>query len=170
MYPRNLIVSPLDDDYPRVQEFYDLPTLVDYMADHKIYRIKTPLMYSLDDLCRIVWYFGNLNFILEESNRMLPQKKELSDEIKDILLRGRHRNIDLILVSQRFAAININIRSQYTRIFAFNQSEKADVKALEEMAGAELPLLRDLQVGEYYEISPFTDLEVKKLAHSGIKR
>lgn len=162
-HSRNLVISALPDDYPSLPDFYDLDDLIDFMAHHRVYRIKTPLLYELDSICKICWHFGNLNLVLEESNRMLPNRAELSMEFQDILLRGRHRNITLCLASQRFSAININVRSQYTRIFAFNQTEKADVKALEEMAGCELPELRNLTVGQYYEISPFCDLEIKKL-------
>ena len=166
-HTRNLLVSPLQDDYPSVQPFYDLEHLVDYMNEHRVYRIKTPLLHEIDNICRIAWHFGNLNLVLEESNRVIGNREELSIMFSDVLLRGRHRNIDLTLVSQRFSAININVRSQFTRIFAFNQSEKADVKALEEMAGCDLSEIRNLRVGEFYEISPFCDLEKKCLTKEG---
>lgn len=151
-YNRVIIIDPMDEY--TAQEFDDLGDMVDHITSHKIFRCKTINTSEFESLCLVCMEVGNITLVIEEAQRVLPSRSQMPEAFEDVIFRGRHRAVNVVLVAQRASSVNINVRSQYSRIVTFNQSERADVQWLEDVSGYDLPDLKDLSIGEYYDITP----------------
>lgn len=69
---------------------------------------------------------------LEECKMLFDRGEDVAQWARPLIYMGREPQIDLVLVAQRVTAIPPDIRSQASRIVTFLQTEKNDVKALEE--------------------------------------
>lgn len=151
---------------------YDLPTInnindiIDYISTHKLFRFKITEIYpdTLETISEIIWKFGKIQLLLEEAWQYIPRMGEFSEYIQKIIFTGRHQCIDLIAISQRAFRLNINLRSQYTDLYVFNQSEKHDIKWIQDIADINSDEIKCLGVGEHYHITP---LETKKYSRQG---
>lgn len=72
---------------------------------------------------------------LEECKMLFDRGEDIAPWARPIIYMGREPQVNLILVAQRLTAIPPDIRSQASRIVSFLQTEKVDVKALEERCG-----------------------------------
>lgn len=91
-------------------------TLTDY--DHGIRFIASaelPVCIVLDEA----------HFIFDE-----PTLKNLSQTIKNIARFGRHKNMSLVLISQRIMDVPPDVRSQFEGLISFKQAEKGDIDSL----------------------------------------
>lgn len=95
-----------------------------------IFRTKTidkqKRFIEIDMLSHLVWECGNMTFVIEEfagycSANYTP------DMLGQIVLMGRHRNIELIGIQQRPFNLNPDIRSQTKEIYLFNTTEPGDL-------------------------------------------
>lgn len=65
------------------------------------------------------------HFIFDE-----PTLKNLSQTIKNIARFGRHKNMSLVLISQRIMDVPPDVRSQFEGLISFKQAEKGDIDSL----------------------------------------
>jgi DNA helicase HerA-like ATPase len=161
-FKRLLIACPTDEEYPNAVEFETIEEYWEHVSKHKIFRVLNRNVFDLNALLAIGLELGNCCVCIEEAQRYMPVHSTLSDQMLKFILEGRHRNMSGILISQRPSKVNIDIRSQWTRIFSFWQTEKADVDWLRGVTGFDLEKLESLRVGEYYEITPHS-AEIKIL-------
>lgn len=74
---------------------------------------------------------SNIVLFIDEIHIFAPSKK-ISDSLKNIIVLGRHRNLNLVIASQRPLMVNPVARSQMTKITTFRQTEKRDLQLLAE--------------------------------------
>lgn len=73
-------------------------------------------------------------------------------ELIGVATNGRHRNISLVIVSQRAAMVPLTARAQLSEIVSFRQDETEDLEALAERIGKEkAEATARLSVGESIE-------------------
>jgi GTPase SAR1 family protein len=104
---------------------------------------------SFESVCDLAWAVGDCCLVLEEIDLYDQQYKTF----KDIVFRGRHRKISVMIVTQRPYSCDIKLRSQLTELIAFQQTEKTDIKWLEsisESAAIVPDLKRKNGVGAYF--------------------
>lgn len=149
---RIIILDPLDEY--RGQEYYELSQMIEHMQRYKMYCVKSSAIDDLDDLCKISQSAGNLHFVIEEAQRSIPPRANLPESVKDLIYRGRHQNVSIIAVAQRASSINIALRSQFTKIIAFWQTEPADLTWLDNVSGYPVSEY-NFKPYSYLEITPF---------------
>ncbi len=93
---------------------------------------------SFDRVCFEVYRAGMpISFYIDELH-MLTNAGWSPKELKDIAFTGRHREISVIYMAQRFASIDKKITYQ-TQIFDFFQTdEPTDLKGIAERCGSEV--------------------------------
>jgi len=93
---------------------------------------------SFDRVCFEVYRSGMpISFYIDELH-MLTSAGWSPKELKDIAFTGRHREISVIYMAQRFASIDKKITYQ-TQIFDFFQTdEPTDLKGIAERCGSEV--------------------------------
>jgi len=80
------------------------------------------LLLDFDMICTWAWEIGNLTFVIEEiswyasNNRMPPA-------LANLVARGRHRGIQMIVTAQRPAQIPMLYRENATRLICFRCHE-----------------------------------------------
>lgn len=89
---------------------------------------------SVNDYRKGIYFFHGLKkpvtMVLDESHFILDEEPDIKSKIKDIARFGRHYGIGLMLISQRYYDIPPDIRSQFSGLISFRQSENSDVEAI----------------------------------------
>ncbi len=122
----------------------------------KVYRHQFRIVYQpldpegeFDWCCRLVWECGHVTFLVEELDRY-AKPLGMSLALKEIVQRGRHREIELIGVTQRAANIDRLITSQAKEMFIFNTTEPRDIDYFKDTIGSDVTeLLADLKEFEF---------------------
>lgn len=149
---RAIILDPMGE-YQGIS-FWDLNDMAGYCREHKLFRVRTEDGTALNVLSCLALVERNCCLVVEESQRIIPPVYPLPSYFSDILYRGRHAAVSAVIVAQRAATTHIACRSQWSRIITFRQSEQDDVRWLIQTTGFDLPEIRTLGVGEYYDIRP----------------
>lgn len=136
-------------DLPAINDIHDI---IDYISSHRIFRFKITDIFpdTLEKICYIMWKFSNICLALEEAWQYIPRMGEFSEYLNKLVFTGRHRILSRIFISQRAYRLNINLRSQYTELYIFNQTEKRDIKWIEDIADIPSDEIKTLGVGEYF--------------------
>lgn len=72
-----------------------------------------------------------LTLVLEEANLAYPNRQNLPPGLKRATLQGRHRGINLLVITQRPALVSTDLRGQATQINVFQLPGPHDRKAVE---------------------------------------
>lgn len=92
----------------------------------------SPLEREYDWSFELARELGNCHIVLDEGDRFNPRELEAYDEI---ITRGRHWGVSLVVVGLHAYALPKNLRRQATRITAFRQVDPSDLDALAETVG-----------------------------------
>jgi hypothetical protein len=133
--------------------FDDLGTMIDHIQAYKTFKVRTYNPDDFEDLCKIAYAAGNCTLVIEEAEGVMPQSQQRPpNAFRDIVYRGRHERVSVVLIAQRPSSVHISARSQWNRIISFRQTEPADVNWLESVCGHPIDPLA-LGQGEYYDIT-----------------
>jgi hypothetical protein len=132
------------EDFAKLKEFW----AVHYEKDFRI--IFRPIRHdNFLELCDLVYLCGNMAFIVEELD-LTAGTHDNDIEFLSLIKRGRHRNVDIIGISQRPFGINRNITSQAKEIYSFCQKEPRDIDYLRYYLGESAELIRHLKNYHFY--------------------
>jgi len=135
--------------------FDDLGDMIDHVMRYKAFRCRTEYVPDFPLLCSVAFAAGRCWLVVEEAQRVLPaSRKELPASFEDLVYRGRHKQVNLILVSQRPSTVHIAARSQWSRIITFKQTEPADVAWITSVSGVRDINPLTLPQSVYYDIRP----------------
>lgn len=161
--PRVLALDPMLE-YDSFQSFDDMTELVDHVKKYRTWKVRTEFAPDFDLLTRTAWavqdperpYFSphGATLLIEEAARVIPPGLfKMPQAFVDIIYRGRHRLISVVIVSQRAHTVHIMPRSQWTRMIVFKQSEAQDVTWIRNVTGFNLDA-RELGKLEYFDVTP----------------
>lgn len=103
-------------------------------------------------VCDLVYKCGNITFLVEEIDSFLTiNTAGLDREFLNIVQRGRHREVELIGITQRPYAMPAILRSQCKELYTFRQFEKRDLEWLRGILGDRADEVEGLQQFEYIE-------------------
>jgi len=146
--------------------FDDLGAMIDHIQKYSTFKVRTYNPDDFDDLCKIAYAAGNCTLVIEEAEGVMPQSQQRPpNSFRDIVYRGRHERVSILLIAQRPSSVHISARSQWNRIISFRQTEPADVSWLESVCGYSVNPL-ELAQGEYLDVTPW-GYRKKKLDISG---
>lgn len=152
-YKRLLVYDP-QGEYTDGVIIDDLAELKKFWI--KVYRKNFRIIYrpidaegEFEPICRLVWECQNVTFIIEEVQSFCnPQS--ICYDFKALIAKGRHRDIELIGITQRPAEISKLLTSQTKRMCIFNVTDPNDVKYFTQTFGAEfIEKLDQLQQYDY---------------------
>lgn len=139
----------------------DLVAMIDHIQNYKTFKVRTQDPDNFDDLCKIAYAAGDCTLVIEEAEGVMPNSSQRPpNSFRDIVYRGRHERVSIVLIAQRPSSVHIAARSQWNRIITFRQTEPSDVQWIESVCGYQVDPL-SLSQGEYYDIGP---LGFRKLA------
>jgi len=165
---KRLLVYDTIGEYTEGVVIEDLPALKELWG--KVYRGNFKIIYQpvdpegdFDMVCRLVYECEDLTFLVEELDRY-SKPLTLSLPFKEIIQRGRHRNIELTGVTQRPHGIDKLLTSQAKQMYIFNTTEPRDVDYFKDTVGYPVVVkIAALQEYEYVKYQDGTDkLEVGK--------
>ena len=118
---------------------------------------------EIDDIAKLVFALGNMTFVVEEVEAYC-NTFNINQNFAAILQRGRHRNIELIGVTQRPFGIHRLLTSQAKEVYVFNTNEPRDRQYLRDLLGFEVGAKLDiLKQFEYVKWEDGSDkLEIGK--------
>lgn len=126
-------------------------------------------------ICDLVYSSGDLLFVIEEIDTFLSINSKGNDfNFLNIIQRGRHRNIDVIGITQRPYSIPAILRSQAKIIYSFRQFENRDIEWLRQVFSEQAERARDLKQFHYlkYEngeiTENYTDIRTKESAGKAV--
>ena len=133
--------------------FDDLGKMIDHIEHYPTFKVRTYNPDDFDDLCKIAYAAGNCTLVIEEAEGIMPASQQKPPaSFRDIVYRGRHERVSVLLIAQRPSSVHISARSQWNRIVTFRQTEPADVAWIESVCGYDVDPL-NLKQGEYYDIT-----------------
>lgn len=103
---------------------------------------------DFDIICDIVFETGDMTFLVEELDTFCSSQ-EISDNFANIIQRGRHKDINLIGITQRPYGIPRLITSQAKTIYSFIHREPRDLEYLKAFIGEEAEKIKDLKQYEF---------------------
>ena len=165
---KRLLVYDTIGEYTNGVVIEDLQALKEFWG--KVYRGNFKIIYQpvdpegdFDTVCRLVYECEDLTFLVEELDRY-SKPLTLSLPFKEIIQRGRHRNIELIGITQRPHGIDKLLTSQAKEMFIFNTTEPRDVDYFKDTVGYPVVVkIAALQEYEYVKYQDGSDqLEVGK--------
>ena len=92
---------------------------------------------EIDAFCELVFGLGNLTFAIEEIDCYCSAFK-ISDQFAAVIQRGRHKQIELIGITQRPYGMHRLLTSQAKTMYIFNTNEPRDRDYLRIYCGAEI--------------------------------
>lgn len=120
----------------------DLDTLRRFWL--KVYQRNFRIVYQpldpdveFDAVCELVWECQDMTFLVEEIDQYCQQHR-MSPEMKNIVQRGRHRNIELIGVTQRPANIDRLLTSQTKEMYILSMTEPRDIAYFKDAIGGDV--------------------------------
>lgn len=159
-YNRVIILDPLLEHDGK---YIAIPGLIErHITGNPIYRVKTDCILEFENLCNLIIRHGDarnrITFAIEEITRLdLDARLKRFPKFRQICFAGGHSGIDLCIIAQRISTIPISLRSQYTKIITFNQTEPDDLDYLKSVSQDELiACVPTLPPREYIEITTQT--------------
>jgi len=156
--PRLLIFDTLGE-YSQGVVCNSVKELADFWERHYsgnfriIYRPLKP-QDEIETIAGLVWSCGNITFAVEEIDCFCGPLL-IGDNFSQIIQRGRHKNIELIGVTQRPFGINRLLTSQAKEIYIFNTNEPRDREYLRTLLGEGIDARLDAL--KQYEYVKWTD-------------
>jgi len=113
----------------------DLQKLYRYCKDGVFFRVvvSNPMLFPA--LCEMVKTMRNVTFAVDEMQMVVGNRAAISDALKEMCFVGTMRKINMYLTTQRPIKMHGDLRSQYTEVILFNQSEPDDLKWIRGAAG-----------------------------------
>ena len=91
-------------------------------------------------MCRLAKAIGSCCILIEEID-LFDQEDEA---FSDLVFRGRHSGVSMLVVTQRPYRCSIHFRSQMSELISFQQTEPRDIKWLKDISDSAI-VVRDLQ-------------------------
>ena len=158
---RTVILDP-QSEY-NYQEFFNAEEIFNYISSRKIFRVKCCDLREFSRLCFAVSLIPKTLLVIEESQRVLAPRLKIPIDFEDIIYRGRHTETSLLLIAQRATTIDIAVRSQFSQLVVFRQTEKHDLDWVSQVSGYDInDSIKSLSMLEYFHITN-TGIEKKKL-------
>ena len=98
----------------------------------------------------MAWELGNMTFVIEEAAECC-QPNQVKDSVAKLVRMGRHRNIEVVAITQRPYELDIMFRSQAKVMLVFNTTEPRDREWLRKVIGPEIEAKLD-QLGPYEHV------------------
>lgn len=113
----------------------NLNKLYHHCKDGVFFRVvvSDPLLFPA--LCAMVTTMRHVTFAIDEIQMVAGNKKALDQALQNLVFVGTKQRISLYITTQRPMKLHSDIRSQYTRMIVFNQTEPADRKWIADAAG-----------------------------------
>jgi hypothetical protein len=147
---RAVIMDP-QGEYREFTRYDDIDQCLLAM-DRPVFRVTHPDPANFKWLCLGARAAGRCWLVIEEAHFIMPSHEMPPQEFKDVIYRGRHQEVSVLLVAQRPTTVHISARSQWSDLITFQQTERADVQWLESVTGQSLPV-QELERGEYLHIA-----------------
>lgn len=141
------------------------------VCEKKFRMIYQPLNPAQDfeAVCELVFASGQMTFLVEEVDNFCSPMA-MSDELANIIQRGRHKDITFIGVSQRPFGINRLISSQAKEIYSFIHKEPRDIDYLKSFIGDEAGQIENLKQYQYLHWSAGKGVSIEQEGKAGILR
>ena len=149
---RAIIIDPVGGEYD-ANYFDDGAELISYIKDKKVFRVAVTDERYLPALCHASMAIPGTTLVIDEAQRVIPPFEELSPEFENVIYRGRHTQTSAYIIAQRASTIHIAMRSQWTQISAFWQTEPADISWLKKATGEELEGIDKFRIGDHWKIT-----------------
>ena len=122
----------------------DLNKLYHHCRDGVFFRVvvSDPLLFPA--LCAMVATMRHVTFGIDEIQTVVMGSKQLNAALMQLIFVGTKNKISLHIATQRPGVLHINLRSQFTKVYTFNQSEESDRKWIATASGSGI-LFDDVQ-------------------------
>lgn len=107
----------------------DFIFILKYLYDEEKFKIICKFQ-EIDEITialNLIYELGKISVVIEEGHLLENRKKDI---LYKIYTTGRHKNINLISTSQRFASVSRELTSQSDIIISFRQTEKIDLNVI----------------------------------------
>ncbi len=105
-------------------------------------------LLEFEALCLMVQYLYNVYFVIDEID-MYTSANKCPSVFKNLVMRGRHREISIICTTRRHTETSRHLTAQADMIISFRQQEPNDIKYLSQFFGEKADLLPTLPPYHY---------------------
>ena len=155
---RRKIILDSQDEYNTGVKIYNVKDTIKYLELNYekpdfniIFKMSEFREYfeDIEKLFKAVWLVGDLTIVVEEAN-IFCNPYFISPALNILLLRGRHKNINQLYISQRPANVHKNLLGQSDVLFLFQNPLFNDWKIFKQLGGNDFAdSIRDLPLYEY---------------------
>ena len=104
---------------------------------------------DVDWAARLAYALGNMTFVIDEVD-LYTNSAYLSEGIREIVHRGRHRDISLLIVSRQPNRIRPDITAQADHIYSFQAQGKHVISYLNDFTDDDDNMLKVRQLAPHY--------------------
>jgi hypothetical protein len=144
--PRIIVWDPMADHRPLLPD--SIEGLRDELADYldEAYEKNTfacsyvpgdDLEWEFDEVCELVYDFGNLLFVVEEAP-LVCKAGHMPPRFGKLVRTGRHRGLDILWTAQRASEVSRTLTSATDFWIFYSQTEPRDLDAIAERCGREI--------------------------------
>ncbi len=154
LWPRKIVIDTLGEysDGEIVYSFHDFADTMtrlhsmkqnNFTVNYQFDPESDSSLEEFDHILRLAYYFGNVQVTIDEI-QLFSTPHSMPKWLTNCLLRGRHRNVSLIMTTQRPALLNKTIVSQCAHIFVGRTVEPNDLKYVSGFLGNQAERLIDI--------------------------
>ena len=129
--------------------FYSFLELLDFVKDKNEFNVvlRVEDNFDVEYIFRLCWELRNVWLVIEEAHLYISPMNPSNDFLK-LVNFGRHREINIIASSRRVPELSIYLRSQFTSIITFRQTEFRDLENLKSL-GFDINKVKNLEKYKY---------------------
>lgn len=156
--PATLIFDTMDE-FRGFRKFTSISSLFEFIKNEESFHVRyvpppdSDVTDDARDIARLVLARGNMLLIIDEADRVFPNKLGLPSEVQSLITRGRHADIALIFASQRPSLVSRLATSQASRFVFFKLVEPKDIAYCREFVSIDAGAVRGLPKGWHYSVN-----------------
>jgi len=113
----------------------DLQKLYRTCKDGVFFRVVVSDPFVFPALCAMVNTMKGVTFAIDEIQTVVQNRKAMNEALMQLIFAGTKQRINMYMTTQRPMKMHADLRSQFTKLIVFNQSEPQDLKWVSEAAG-----------------------------------
>ncbi len=176
IYPRKFIFDMLHEykvgknDF-EINNFSQFCKLISEIEQKGLEKFTAIIRFGIDDesrfivfdeMIKVIYHLGNCTIVVEEVHNFIDSYN-IGNYFSHAFTTGRHKNLSIILTTQRPSKMHKDALSQSSHIFAGNLTSKADISHVSDALNIKGEEIAQLDNCEFWYFCPFGNPKVRKI-------
>lgn len=173
VFPRKFIFDVINEYHGDVEirTFGEFKAFIERIEYEKLSKFTAIIKFNIDDprrfdvfdqMVRVLFHLGSCTIVVEEVQNFIDPHN-IGDYFSHAFTMGRHRDLSVIMTTQRPSKMHKDALSQSTHIFCGNLTSKSDISHVADALNMKGESIANLDDCEFYHFCPFNNPKVQKI-------